>query len=221
MIVVALILVWLRMHWNAAAQRQVDAHNNLAEAIASLNQLQSLGVVPPGGEANAAQGRSVWYSDGLSHAQDALDKSDTSDSAVRAQALIVQGDLNFALADMPDLPGATTQPSLRPDISKTDLLANAQAAYSQVLSDYPNDSYALAAARFGLAAVAEDLANAGSTPDPSQWDTARQQYQAVIDDPNAPSAYKVYANARLSMLSDLQQRLAIGVPPPGAKPTTR
>jgi hypothetical protein len=76
------------------------------------------------------------------------------------------------------------------------------------------------AAHLGLAAVAEDLATAGPTPDPSQWDTARPQYQAVIDDPNAATAYKEYANMRLGSVAFLEQPPLIGVPPPGAKPST-
>ena len=59
---------------------------------------------------------------------------------------------------------------------------------------------------------------AAPTPDPSQWDVAKQQYQAIIDDPKATDAYKDYATTRLELIAKLRQPPAINVPPLG---TTR
>jgi hypothetical protein len=87
------------------------------------------------------------------------------------------------------------------------------------LSDYPDNSYAASAAKFGLAAVAEDLASGvAGKPDPTQWDVAKQQYDAILSDANAPQAYKDYATARAALIPSLQQAPAINVTPPG---TTR
>ncbi len=215
-IAISLLIIWLKYRSNSAAQRLEDARLNLTEAMVSLRQLENLSVVPPGQEEGAAQQRSLWYTDGLQHCDTALDEAGGTDPALRAQALLYKGDLNFALADMPDLPGSATRPSLKPELGTLELLSNAQGAYSQVLSDYSDNTYAATAARFGLAAVAEDQAVSGSTPDSSQWDVAKQQYQAVIDDPNATQAYKGYANTRLELIAKLQHPPAINVPPMGA-----
>jgi hypothetical protein len=231
-IAISLVIIWMKYRSNTAAQKLEDARVQLTEAMISLRQLQNLSVVPPGSDDPASQQRTLWYSDGLQHADDALDEAADGDAKIRAQALIYKGDINFTLADMPDLPGAATRPSLLPQMGKPVLLANAQAAYSHVLSDFADNSYAASAAHFGLAAVAEDVASGvGGNPDPTQWDVAKDQYQAILADPNAPQAYKDYANSRLTMLPTLQQRPAINVPPPGAtrpallgpviEPTTR
>jgi hypothetical protein len=229
-IFISLLVIWLKYRSNSAVDRLNEARLNLTEAMVSLRQLQALAVVSPEMSDAASQQRELWYTDGLHHCDDAMDEAGDNDAAIHAQALITKGDLNFALADMPDIPGAATRPSLRPDLSKFELLSNAQAAYSKVLSDNADNEYAATAARLGLAAVAEDLAGAGTNPDPSQWDVAKQQYQAVMDDPNSSQAYKDYASNRLEMLSTLQQPPAINVPAlaahvsplgPAIKPTTR
>ena len=43
-----------------------------------------------------------------------------------AAALICKGDLNFELANIPELPGASTRPSLQPERPLSELLTNAQ-----------------------------------------------------------------------------------------------
>ena len=126
-IAISLLIIWLKYRSNSAAQRLEDARLNLTEAMVSLRQLENLSVVPPGQEEGAAQQRSLWYTDGLQHCDTALDEAGGTDPALRAQALLYKGDLNFALADMPDLPGSATRPSLKPELGTLELLSNAQA----------------------------------------------------------------------------------------------
>jgi predicted negative regulator of RcsB-dependent stress response len=89
-----------------------------------------------------------------------------------------------------------------------------------VLQNYPGQKFAVAAAHFGLAAVAENRAVGGGTgaPDASQWDTAKAQYQAVLDS-NAEQAFKDVATMRMGLLPQLSKPVAIGLSAPSTEPS--
>jgi hypothetical protein len=232
-ILVAIVIVVVRSRMSASAERLSIAQQSLNQAGGDLFQLQSPGrlAAPAGAEMQLAQDRQALYSDGIKLADDALDKVGSKDIHIKAQALLYKGDLNFQLANLPPLPGAATQPSLQPDEKPQELLENAEAAYSQVLAECPNETFAVTAAHFGLAAIAENRA----VTDPSQWDNARQHYQAVLDG-KAAQAFKSLAAQRLNLLGQLQQPILTDVSPifpggatrpttapaaPNARPTTR
>jgi hypothetical protein len=218
-ILVAVIVLVIRSRMNASSERLSAAEQNLNQVGQDLFQLQ-LSLAPKAGEAlQLAQDRQALYSDGIKLADDALDKAGSKQNRIKAQALLYKGDLNFQLANLPALPGAATQPSLLPDQKPADLLESAEAAYSQVLSDCPDDIFAVTSAHFGLAAIAEDRA----VTDRAQWDVAGQQYQAIIDGKSA-RAFKTLAAQRLNLLGQLQQPVLTDVaplqPPGTTRPTT-
>ena len=148
---------------------------------------------------------------------DVINKADAP--AVKARALVVRGDLAWAVANLPELPGAATQPTLRPDPPADVLLGQAADAYNAVLTAGGADKEAIASARLGLAAVAENRGD---------WATARQQLQAVADDPDGVSVLSQSARTELAGLPTLQQPVylapptGVPVPPPlPSVPTTQ
>jgi hypothetical protein len=218
-VLVAVVVLVIRSRMNASADRLNMAQQSLNQAGGDLFQLKERLVSQPGGESQVAQDRQALYSDGIKLADDAIEKAGAKDMHIKAQALLYKGDLNFELANLPPLPGAATQPSLGPDEKPQELLDHAEAAYSQVLSDCPDELFPVTAAHFGLAAVAENRA----MTDHSQWEVARQHYQSILDSGAAP-AFKNLASQRLALLTQLQQPVLTDVPPmfPGAlsRPTT-
>lgn len=233
LILLALVAVWIRYRITQGQEKLAMAQQSLGEADQCLGRLERLLVAGPGEEAAVAQQRQLWYSDGIRLADDALDKSGDQQQQLKAQTLLCKGDLNFEMANLPDLRGAATQPSLRPELSKTDLLSNAEDAYQSLVQDYPQQAFEVMAAHFGLAAVAEDRAAEGGGSDASQWDRARQQYETVINDPGTPRPFKEMAASRLRLVGQMQQPALINVPSttttqpslgpnlPVSRPTTR
>jgi hypothetical protein len=119
---------------------------------------------------------------------------------IRAEALIAKGDLNWAIANFPDLPGATTRPDLNPETPKDKMLNVAEAAYNEVLSQYASQPLAASSARIGLAAIAQNR---------SKFDDAAKLLKAVEDDANAPEAFKKLAKAQREQLKDISQPIYI------------
>jgi hypothetical protein len=133
--------------------------------------------------------------------QDVLDASD--DPRMIAEARILQGDLNWQLAAMPEAPGATTRPDLALPRTDEQLLDAAAAAYQAAVDwrDAPRES--VVTARLGLAAVAENR---------RQWDTARDHYQKILDDPNTPKPLKDLAATALTRLEVLRKPPLLAAP---------
>jgi hypothetical protein len=160
-----------------------------------------------------------------------LQQSDSP--ALRAQALLARGDLHWTLANAkwpaPTVEPAATQPSTEaaatqpatapsgemilstngrnqtPSMSPEEHLAAAQSAYEQILTEHGQQAHAVAAARLGLAAIAETR---------SDWDQAQQHYNALADGEQFPEVYRTQARARLAELASLRN------PPILAQPTT-
>lgn len=122
------------------------------------------------------------------------------DPAMRAEILIARGDLNWTVAQIPDLPGATTQPNLEPEVPRDRLLAAAESAYNEVLTQHADRPLAVNSARLGLAAIAENR---------RQFDEAAKFLQAVEDDANAPEAFKLQAKAQREQLKTIRQPIYI------------
>ncbi len=155
--------------------------------------------------------REDFYAEGLQQADQVLQKAPDSQTAMKAQALLLKGDFNFDMANLPDLPGAATQPALRPAESADSLLSNAADAYTQILQNYGSDASAVTAAHFGLAAVAENRGD---------WNDAKAQYQAVLDS-GTEAPYKALASRRLLLLPQLQQSATLelgATTQPGTRP---
>ena len=153
---------------------------------------------------------------------DVINRAD--DATTKGRALLVRGDLNWSLANFPAVPGAATQPALRPSIPAEQYLDRASDAYAAVVALSGADAQTVAAAKLGLAYVAEDKRD---------WPAARSQFQAVADDKAV--AVAVYAQAAadaLAELPSLEQPTYVSaggqaspvdgiVPPPATRPASR
>ena len=133
--------------------------------------------------------------------QQVLDLSD--DARLVAEARLVQGDLNWELASLPEPPGATTRPQLAYSQSDEQLLQKAAAAYQAVVADPKAPKESEISARLGLAAVSENR---------KQWDQAKEQYQKIVDDAAAPKPLKDLAARSLSNLEIIRKDPLIGQP---------
>ena len=127
----------------------------------------------------------------------------SDDATVVAEARLVQGDLNWELASLPEPPGAATRPQLALPQSDEQLLQKAADAYQAVVADPKSPKESEVSARLGLAAVAENR---------KQWDQAKEQYQKVVDDPAAPKPLKDLAARSLSQLEIIRRTPLIGAP---------
>lgn len=129
----------------------------------------------------------------------------TDDPRMLAEARILQGDLNWQLAVMPDAPGATTRPELALPRNDEQLLQSAHDAYQAALEQRGAPIESLTTARLGLAAVAENRL---------KFDEAREHYQKVLDDNDTPKPLKDLAAAAISRLETIRK------PPLVAPPAT-
>jgi hypothetical protein len=115
-------------------------------------------------------------------------------------AYLSRGDLDWTLANFPELPGAETQPALKVS-NREALLDQARASYEKVLepasSPTPFDIYY---ARMGLAAIAENQ---------GQWAKAKEQYQAISSAANLPDAFKEDARVKALRLEKIQSPVLI------------
>jgi hypothetical protein len=200
LVLIALAIVLIQYRIRTGQERLEAARTSLGNAADDLQRLRTMGFDPESDGQTFMRQREGIFSDGLQQVDTVLQKTPDGEVQMKAQALLDKGDLNFEMANFPELTGAATQPALRPAESPDTLLSNASDAYSQAMRDYARQRPVVTAAHFGLAAVAEDRAAGG---DPSQWDAARAQYQAVIDG-DAEQPFKVLAKQRLELLPQLQ-----------------
>jgi len=138
------------------------------------------------------------------------------DPRLIAEAKLARGDLNWKLANFPDLPGAATQPALQFPRSRKDLLQSALQSYQEVLDDPGSPRETMWTARFGLAAVRENQ---------GEWDKAKEQYQNLVNDLNVPQPLKDQAVDRLNKLDQRRRPVLLGAPvaeevPPTTGPAT-
>lgn len=185
----------IRYRISSADEARRLATENLAAARSNINQLSRLHLYPmPIPPQTIAEFRKSWAND----ARTAIDSitGSVSDPMLLAEATLAKGDLNWALAQMDELPGAATQPALRLESDKQTLLGEAKSAYEQVSTQHGDQQPTVIAAQFGLAAIHE---NNGA------WDEAKQRYQQIADDAAVPESYRTQAKFRLERAADWSQ----------------
>ncbi len=198
---IMLIIIAVRYRMTESAQRQLSAKSALTKAQAEIAELRAV----PFWLYNEDVIVSV-FSQQAGFADDDINEAlrSADDSQVRAQAYVARGDLNFLWAGFPILPAATTRPSLRPPHSSEEYLNNAEAAYNQALKEpVTGDRQVVWNAHLGLAYVAEDRRD---------WDAARSNYDAVINDPSAPTAMTEFFKKRKSDLVEMSRKRFVGLP---------
>jgi len=154
-VIVSVAFLLVRLLMEQMAKAQAEARDKLAVARVWVSQLRNQMPDPdPLAQEQMANQRKIAFDEGLTDAQDVLNTA--KDPVMKAEALIARGDLCWQLASATPLPVATTRPVLNLDATPDKLLELAQQAYEQVLQQYPEQKSAVIAARFGLAAIAEN-----------------------------------------------------------------
>ena len=138
-------------------------------------------------DANEAIGRALTLSD---------------DKKIAAEALLAKADLAWELGTLPAISGAATQPTLQVRDPKG-LIADASEAYQTILNNYADQVYAAIAARFGLAAIAENKGD---------FDAAKSQYEKLALETKAFPAYQQLAADRLKKLDELRHPVILAAP---------
>ncbi len=187
----------VRWRLNAAEEARQTVLTQLASARSYVEELRR-----PDLAQRSPQFIARTLQDALSHANESVSTilNTSDDSKAKADALITRGDLYWQLANFPELPGATTQPSLRISESSDDLLKKSADAYNEVLKTdaYVKQKNAAVSAHFGLAAIAENHRD---------WDTAREQLELITKDPDALPPLVATARKQLTLLPQMQTPL--------------
>ena len=180
--------------------------NSARGAIAQLDEAVDMGFTSPQGLATLRQRVATAGEESI---RSVLETAD--DPRLLAEAKLARGDLNWRLANFPDLPGAATQPTLQFPRSKKDLLSTAEQAYQDVFNDPSSPVETVRTARFGLAAVHENR---------GEWDKAKEQYQKLVNDIDTPGPFKDQAVARLNAMETLRKPVLFGPPATAPSPAT-
>jgi hypothetical protein len=127
--------------------------------------------------------------------------ADPADAPIRAEAYAARGDLYWVLANLPELPGATTQPALRMPQTPDHYLKQAEEAYQTIIQRYGDRPVAVATAMFGLAAIAENR---------GQFDAAKAQYTAISNREDFGPLVRALAFQHLANLPRLSEPVFMG-----------
>jgi hypothetical protein len=200
-VLVVLIGILIYQRISAARDRTSAAGGNLAMARYNIQQLEAFNPMRAADQEQAATLREQF----ADTARDALvaAQKNSSDPVILSEAAVARGDLDWTLANLPALPGATTRPALRPPQSEEEYLTQAAEAYKSVIQKYPKQWLAVVSAHFGLGAIAENKGD---------WDGARKQYKEVSQMKNIPQAFRDQAEARMDDLDKLQEPVVLGQP---------
>jgi hypothetical protein len=150
----------------------------------------------------------------------------TKKPEIQAEGHLALGDYYWALFSLPKPPGADTQPSLTTVESPEELLGKAEQNYNAALNDKANAPYVSSRARFGLAAVAEARAyeterkSEFKTSDEKNWAAAKEHYQAIVDDKDAPQVLKDEAKWHLEQVTEVRRPIWLAEAPPSTGPAT-
>lgn len=206
-IVIAVIVFFISRSQNKAAanaalaDRTADAYDYARQARAAL--LESPISSP---EANRTRQQS---------AQQALDAveivlANDATPAQKAIALIAKADVYWALSNVKPERLATSQPVIGFDATKkaSAYLADAEAAYGEVLGKYADQKAAVGNALMGMGAIAENR---------SDWKNAETWYRRAADDQSIAVEFRDIAKARLEMLAEV--RLPFALAAPASQPT--
>ena len=129
------MIVMVRYRINVAQERLFAAQQSLGIAADDLRRLKDC-VQSGNGRDSVHEGpRGILFGWAATGGR-GVSESARSQEAMKAEALLGQGDLNFEMANTPELPGAATQPALRLADPEDSLLSNASDAYSQILQNY-------------------------------------------------------------------------------------
>jgi hypothetical protein len=191
-LLVLLVIAIVEIRANNAQKQRLAASEQLTVVRRNILYLQIrdnlIDRVPP---EELAAFRGQYIADATNALEVIQQAAGYVDAATNAEALLARGDLYWTEANLVELPGSTTRPSLNLSRAPENLLDDAESAYKKVVSDYPDQSDAVQAARMGLGAIAENR---------SHWDEATADYQAIVDDKSAAATFHDQAAARIKQV---------------------
>jgi hypothetical protein len=210
-LVASAVFLFIRWRQNSA----MKAHNEIAAQLQTAqSQVESLHAgrfaAPGASSADIIKAIQQSQTQSTSAIESLIGNSD-ADAQLRAQAFVLRGDMYWYLANLPPLAGSDSEASLRlPDSSDT-LLTKSAESYQQVLKDpaFADQHQQINAAHLGLAAIAENKGD---------WDTAKKEFEAVANDPNAVPVLADQAKAQASAIAELKNPIYIA-PPSGIATT--
>jgi hypothetical protein len=210
LVITACVVVFFVVRYRRASAENRDV--NLSNALMNARQgPQELRFV------NAAQGQApveavvARRNQPISESRNAIDTilreaEGDEGMAMRAEALVAKGDLNWALANLEPLAAGATQPTLALPRTQTEYLKDAEDAYNDVVTGYPGQIVSWVSAQMGLAAAAENRRD---------WAAARKAYQAIIDRKgDVPDDFTQLAARRMAMIPALEKPIFVGEYPP-------
>lgn len=195
LVAILAIVLFIKFRNQAAHDAQEQSGEAYAAAVQAISSLQN----PPRDPKLASEQRRAVQDQAERAIGQVLETS--SEDALKAEALVARGDLNWTLARLPDVGGASTQSTTRPAQSNDELLDNARKAYEAALGVPGAKSLSVTTAHLGLAAIAEQR---------KQWDEAKKHYEAVKNDSRVSRAFKAEAEADLANLAKIQGPVLIG-----------
>lgn len=210
-LVVALIAVVVFFFYYRSSSRkaneaaEAEVLQAITQEVINLTHYQHLDQArDASGEASPVQAMSNLRNQVAEIRKGLASLGESENTKIRAKALQVRGDLNLFLATSPELPQATTRPSLGFGDLRTGAMATAAESYQSIIQTYGDQPLPVAGAHFGLAALAEDQ---------GKWDDARKEFQAIIDQPNLPASIAAQAKARLDSIDQAMQPVYISTQP--------
>jgi hypothetical protein len=202
-VAVLVIVILIRYRISSNRQAAMAASESLSMARTLIDELRSprsllMSQFAPPNEV-AIRRRQIF-----SEATNAIGETTrlSDDRTLAAEALVARGDLCWALATLPEIPGAATQPALIVRDPK-ELLTSAAEAYRTVLQSYADVKPAAIAAHFSLAAIAENARD---------FEAAKQHYEAVKSTTSENEPYHQLADSRLQILPKLREPVILGKP---------
>lgn len=203
-----LVSVFIYTRISASRTAAAESANALAfvrEQLQSLQQYQPLNLSSPEDRRNAFRTQVQEINDALDYVV-----NHAKGPKVLAEALVARGDLNWLIATYPELPEATTRPALQLQEDRETPLNIAFESYNNVLDAYGDQPLAVLSAHFGLAAIAENRGD---------WKTARQHYQAIVENDQFAEAFREQARQRIDNLDEVSQPVLIVQRPPVTEAT--
>jgi hypothetical protein len=220
LLLIASITYFFVQRHRAEQSKVQETNQNTAIAYNYAVQLRDL-VARPDLSDDAARQRQELATLVFTAADSVLNSE--SDATQKSAAQLSKAEALWALATAPAKALATTQPmSGFVPRSSADYMADAKAAYYEILQKYPEQKEAAANALLSLAAIEESSA---------KFNEARGWYDKVIGDPSLRPIYHDIAKSRIDRLSDLEKPFTLATPttlptipleaPPATLPATQ
>lgn len=204
-IIVLLVAILLNQRSRRSRETLESGWANIAGARSAISQMSYLAARRGEAPATLAKARNQLI-DSATAALASVVGADNRQLA--AEAYLVRGDLNWTLANLPEIPAAATQPSLRLASSPKEYLDKAEESYQRVVRNEEASSLTATNAKFGLVAVAENK---------GEWESARKQLEAIKSDPKTLEVYQTLATQQLEHIDEISKPIYVV---PATQPTT-